>query len=114
MDCIIESDMESDNLEGTDKNSDSDHFGETFCSMKRCIISMLPSKYEYKIHEIDSNEPDANNFTCTFSIKLENEENAKQWVKEYNDITKQTMVFERNKKTGREEGFKEVIYEMPA
>ena len=98
MDCIIESDMESDNLEGTDKNSDSDHFGETFCSMKRRIISMLPSKYEYKIHEIDSNEPDANNFTCTFSIKLENEENAKQWVKEYNDITKQTMVFERNKK----------------
>lgn len=63
---------------------------------------MLPTNYKYKFYEINGNESDANTFTCSFRINLTSEEDARNWVRQYNSVTKQTMVFERNnKKAGK-------------
>lgn len=86
----------------TNHNSSEDETLTLMDTMKRHITSMLPTNYEYKFYEIDSNKSDANTFTCSFRIKLANEGDARNWVKQYNSVTKQTMVFERNnKKAGK-------------
>lgn len=97
--CTNKAYLESSDLESNEDHSDtSDQFEEEICEMRRHIISILPSNYDYKICEIEGNELDTNNFNCTFKIKLGNEDDVREWVKDYNEITKQTMVYERNKK----------------
>ena len=52
---------------------------------------MLPEGYTYQLHisrvYIDS-------FNCELKIKLETEESVRKWVTEYNERTKETMVYE--------------------
>ena len=56
---------------------------------------MLPDNYHYKF--IKTFEHDhAGSYHCTFRLKLESKEDARKWVADYNDKTKETMVYERS------------------
>ena len=58
---------------------------------------MLPGKYTYKFTEVDYCNIHTHNFKCSLKIKLQNEEEARKWVQEYNSVTQETMVFQRSK-----------------
>ena len=57
------------------------------------ILSMLPNGYTYKIVSI-THFKDLNSFDCELKIKLESEDGARKWVMEYNERTKETMVYD--------------------
>ena len=48
--------------------------------------------------QIQSKNADSFSFSCEFKIKLKSEQEARKWVSEYNEKTKETMVYERNRK----------------
>ena len=57
------------------------------------ILNMLPDGYTYKIVCITYFK-DLSSFNCEFKIKLDSEDSAKKWVTDYNEKTKETMVFD--------------------
>ena len=57
------------------------------------ILGMLPEGYTYKMLSV-THFKDLQSFTCEFKVKLENEECARKWIAEYNEKTKETMVYE--------------------
>ena len=69
-----------------------------FSADEKYITSILPSKYDYTFTEIHNCNIQAHNFKCSFKIRLENEDDARKWVQEYNTGTQETMVFQRSKK----------------
>ena len=84
------SDCEND--PAIDSGSDSDF--ETWKGSS--IIQLLPSEYEYKnwyCRRVDT----SGSFEAEFKINIQSDREVKEWVKEYNTKTKQTMVFGRKK-----------------
>ena len=69
-----------------------------------CIINegsiqqLLPQGYDYRFSQIQSKNVDSFSFSCEFKIKLKSEQEARKWVNEYNEETKETMVYEHNRK----------------
>ena len=62
------------------------------------IRQLLPEGYDYRFLQIQYKNADSCSFTCEFKIKLKSEQDARKWVNEYNEKTKETMVYERNRK----------------
>ena len=62
------------------------------------IRQLLPEGYDYRFSQIQSKNADSFSFSCEFKIKLKSEQEARKWVNEYNEKTKETMVYERNRK----------------
>ena len=62
------------------------------------IRQLLPEGYDYRFLQIQHKNADSFSFTCEFKIKLKSEQEARKWVNEYNEKTKETMVYERNRK----------------
>ena len=60
---------------------------------KPLILSMLPEGYSYKMVTV-KNFKDLDSFNCELKIKLETEESIRKWIGEYNEKTKETMVYE--------------------
>ena len=60
---------------------------------KPLIVSMLPEDYSYKMVTV-KNFKDLDSFNCELKIKLETEESIRKWIGEYNEKTKETMVYE--------------------
>ena len=60
---------------------------------KPLILSMLPEGYSYKMVTV-TNFKDLDSFNCELKIKLETEESIRKWIGEYNEKTKETMVYE--------------------
>ena len=54
---------------------------------------MLPGGYTYKMVTV-THFKDLDSFTCELQIKLETEESVRKWVADYNEKTKETMVYE--------------------
>ena len=57
------------------------------------ITEMLPENYHYKFIEIFEHDH-TGLYHCKFRLKLQSEEDARKWVADYNDKTKETMVYE--------------------
>ena len=51
----------------------------------------------HKFTEVDYCNIHTHNFIRGLKIKLQNEEEARKWVQEYNSVTQETMVFQRSK-----------------
>ena len=81
----------------TDSDSDNDLIPSV---KKRCctVESVLPKGYEYKFESVDYDKSKEFNFNSNFKIDITCEETARKWVQEYNETTKETMVYERNRK----------------
>ena len=60
---------------------------------KPLILGMLPEGYTYKMVSV-THFKDLDSFNCELKIKLETEESARKWVAEYNEKTKETMVYD--------------------
>ena len=78
----------------TSNNNDSDD--ELIKSEKvgrPLILSMLPEGYTYKMVSV-THFKDLDSFNCELKIKLETEKSVRKWVTEYNERTKETMVYE--------------------
>ena len=63
---------------------------------KVVITEMLPDNYDYKFLEIFEHDH-TGSYHCNFGLKLQSEEGARKWVTNYNEKTKETMVYERSK-----------------
>ena len=57
------------------------------------ILAMLPEGYMYKMLSV-THFKGIESFSCDFKVKIENEESARKWIAEYNEKTKETMVYE--------------------
>ena len=57
---------------------------------------MLPDIYDYNFTEIFKQDH-TGSYHCSFRVKLQSEEDARKWVVNYDDKTKETMVYERSK-----------------
>ena len=57
------------------------------------IRAMLPDGYTYKMIEVTDHK-DINSFQCTFKLKIDTEEDTRKWLTDYNEKTKETMVYE--------------------
>ena len=86
-----------DNPENTPQDLDSCSTDENFCNYTP-VKKLLPREYEYRFNDISYDTKDSYSFNCTFKVKLTTEEAARKWAADYNNITQETMVFERNKK----------------
>ena len=60
---------------------------------KPLIFCMLPDKYTYKMLTV-AHFDNLDSFSCHFRIKIDNEYNTRKWITQYNEKTKETMVFE--------------------
>ena len=54
---------------------------------------MLPEGYTYKMVSV-THFKDFDSFNCELKIQLETEESARKWVAEYNEKTKETVVYD--------------------
>ena len=54
---------------------------------------MLPDNYTYKMLTV-VNFDNLDSFNCQFRINLDNEDSTRKWIADYNEKTKETMVFE--------------------
>ena len=57
------------------------------------ILSMLPTGYVYKMVTV-THFKDLGSFNCELKIKLNTEKSVRKWVAEYNESTKETMVYD--------------------
>ena len=60
------------------------------------LLELLPSAYNYKVLYCRKNG-NPSSFEAEFNININSEREIKQWVKSYNEISKETMVFGRKK-----------------
>ena len=84
----------------TDSDSDNELIS-TFENRCSTVELVLPKGHEYKFESIHM-EGKVAHFNSSFKIDIKCEEAARKWVQEYNETTKETMVYERNRKgTGK-------------
>lgn len=74
------------------KSSNDDLFESSTLENETRILALLPNGYIYKLLQVVE-YTDINSFHCTFKLKLDTEENTRNWIAAYNDKTKETMVF---------------------
>ena len=61
------------------------------------IFGMLPDNYTYKMLTV-AHFDNLDSFSCHFRIKIDNEDNTRKWITQYNEKTKETMVLVENEK----------------
>ena len=100
--CLVESDddfMESKKpkkkiLHTESKQSDTeDELHKNDKVARPLIFGMLPDNYTYKMLTV-AHFDNLDSFSCHFRIKIDNEDNTRKWITQYNEKTKETMVFE--------------------
>ena len=69
---------------------------ETYTQKKTVITDMLPDNYDYKFIDIFEHDH-TGSYHCSFRLKLQSEKDARKWVADYNQKSKETMVYNRSK-----------------
>ena len=77
----------------SDPESDTDYIFN-----KGTIRKLLPETYDYRFSQIQYGKSESLTFSCEFKINMKSEQEARKWVSEYNEKTKETMVYVRNRK----------------
>ena len=65
---------------------------------KGTIQKLLPETYEYRFSPLQYGKSELFTFSCEFKINMRSEQENRKWVSEYNEKTKETMVYVRNGK----------------
>ena len=65
---------------------------------KATVIKLLPEGYDYMFLNIYMINTMTCSFSCEFKIQLCSEVEARKWVSDYNEVTKETMVYTRSKR----------------
>ena len=74
---------------------------------------MLTEGYTYKMVSV-THFKDLDSFNCEFRINLETEESVRKWVAEYNEKTKETMVYECYKNQSGKRIVKKIVLTLLA
>ena len=91
----------------TNENASEDELIKSDKVTRPLILGMLPEGYKYKMLFV-THFKDLQSFTCDFKVKLENEKCARKWIVEYNEKTKETMVYECCKSLSRKRVMKKL------